>query len=147
MPVSQISLPLEAVFSSLGKKFKQINYYSQWQHFSFEWKQYSFIHIFLETIIAIRGRPIFLKNLVSARRNRFLYFFIYFFLQILIQMEVAFRSSEITFSLVETDFRLITNFVLLFRAFLCWCTQFFKLGVNQFSSIFSIANSGSSFSD
>ena len=50
---------------------------------------------FLETIIAIRVRPKFLKRLVSARRNRFLFFS--FFFQALIRMEVAFWSSEITF--------------------------------------------------
>ena len=43
--------------------------------FSFKWKRCSFIHIFVQTIIAIRRRPIFLKNLVSAGRNRLLYFF------------------------------------------------------------------------
>ena len=48
-------------------------------------------HFFLETITAIRGRPKFLKHLVSARRNRVLFF------QALIRMEAAFRSSEIAF--------------------------------------------------
>ena len=46
---------------------------------------------FFETIIASRGRPKFLKHLVSARRNRFLFF------QALIRMEVTFRSSETAF--------------------------------------------------
>ena len=46
---------------------------------------------FFETIIASSGRPKFFKHLVSARRNRFLFF------QALIRMEVAFRSSEIAF--------------------------------------------------
>ena len=39
-----------------------------------------------------RGRPKFLKHLVSARRNRVLFFF-----QAVIRMEVAFRSSKIAF--------------------------------------------------
>ena len=77
------------------------------------------------------------------------------FFQILTPMEVAFQFSEIAFFnfsrnlsfwLVEIDFRLITNFVLLFGAFFCWRTQCLELGVNQFSSIFSIPNSASSFS-
>ena len=62
--------------------------------FLFSGDEYSFIHFsffFLETIIASRGSPKFLKHLVSARRNRFLFF------QALIRMEVAFRSSEIAF--------------------------------------------------
>ena len=115
--------------------------------FSVQWKRYSFIHIFLETIIAVRGRPIFKKNLISAGGNRFLQF-----MQILIRMEVLFGlvksyfSRNPSFWLVETDIRLITNFVLLFETFFCWWTQFLRLGVNQFSSIFSVPNSGSSFS-
>ena len=75
---------------------------------------------FLETIIAIRGRPIFKKeSLISARGNRFQ------FIQILIQMEVAFRSSEIAFFkesfILASGNRclLITNFVHLFGAFFC----------------------------
>ena len=73
-----------------------------------------------------------------CRENRFLQFFF----QILTQMEVAFRFSEmpflknISFWLVAMDIRLITNFVLLFEVFICWWTQCLKLGVNQFSSIF-----------
>ena len=83
----------------------------------------------------MRGRPIFLEN--------FLFLFeetvFYNFFQTLIRMEVAFRSSEIPFFkeyFIQTDVRLITNFALLFGAFFCWWTQFLKLGVNQFSSIF-----------
>ena len=96
---------------------------------------------FWEIIIAIRGRPIFLKNLVSARRH---------FFQIMIRMEVAFQSSEIAF--FEESFILASengfpvNYKLLFGAFFCWWTQFLKLSEKQFSSIFSLPNSGSSFS-
>ena len=59
--------------------------------FSVYWKQYSFIQIFLETIIAIRGKPIFLKKsyICYCSRDRFVQFF-----QILTRME-AFRFSEI----------------------------------------------------
>ena len=117
--------------------FKRILYYSQWQRISFLVETIFFhsLFFFLETITASRGRPTFLKHLVSARRNRFLFF------QALIRMEVAFRSSEIaffrkSFVLLETDFWLIANFMLLFGAFLCWWTLFLKLGVNLFSSFF-----------
>ena len=55
-------------------------------------------------------------------------------------------SMNASFWVVEMDHRLITNLVLLSRAFFCWWTPFLKLGVNQFSSIFSFLNSGSSFS-
>ena len=88
------------------------------------------------------------ENLISGRGNRFLQFFF----QILSRIEVAFRSSKIAFSrnpsfwLMETDFRLITNFGLLFEALFCLWAQCLKLFVNQFSSNFLIPNSGSSFS-
>ena len=72
--------------------FKRILYYSQWQRIFCLVETIFFHSHFLETIIAIRGRPIFKKeSLISARGNRFQ------FIQILIQMEVAFRSSEIAF--------------------------------------------------
>ena len=67
-------------------------------------------------------------------------FFLFF--QILIRMEVAFRSNEIAFfkeSFILASgngFRSITNFVLLFGFFFCWWTQFLKLGVNQFIKFF-----------
>ena len=61
--------------------------------FSVQWKRYSFIHIFLETIIAIRGRPIFKETSYFCQRKPFSSFFF----QILIRMKVAFRSSEIAF--------------------------------------------------
>ena len=55
-------------------------------------------------------------------------------------------STNASFWVVEMNHRLITNLVLLSRAFFCWWTPFLKLGVYQFSSIFSVLNSGSSFS-
>ena len=55
-------------------------------------------------------------------------------------------SRTPSFWLVETDVRIITNFVLLFGAFFCWWTQFMKLGVNQFSSSFSVPNNENNFS-
>ena len=55
-------------------------------------------------------------------------------------------STNLSFWLVETNFLYITNLVVSFRAFFCWWTPFLKLGVNQFSSFFSITNSGINFS-
>ena len=55
-------------------------------------------------------------------------------------------SSNLSSQLVYTDFGLISNRVLfLFRAFFCCWKVLQKLGANQFSSIFSVPNSGSSF--
>ena len=79
---------------------------------------------FLETIIASRGSPKFLKHLVSARRNRFLFF------QALIRMEVAFRSSEIAF--FRKSFVLASG-----NGFLINCKLY---ALNLFSSIFFIPN-------
>ena len=72
--------------------FKRILYYSQWQRIFFL-VETIFFHslLFFGNHSASRGSPKFLKHLVSARRNRFLFF------QALIWMEVAFRSSEIAF--------------------------------------------------
>ena len=80
-------------FHLLEIYFKRILYYKQWQRIFFLVETIFFhSHFFLESIIASRGSPKFLKHLVSARRNRFLFFF-----QALIRTEVAFRSSEIAF--------------------------------------------------
>ena len=105
----------------------------------------------------------------SLKNILFLLEEIVFFLFFLKRFELAFRSSQgslnnrnicylnflgpvksyfsrnTSFWLVEMDFWSITHFVLLFGAFFCWWTQFLKLGVSQFYSIFSIPNSGSSF--
>ena len=50
------------------------------------------MYIYIETRVAIRGKPIFKKNLISASGNPFLQFF-----QNLIQMKVVFSSTEIAF--------------------------------------------------
>ena len=56
--------------------YKRILYYSQWQRiFCLVETIFLFIQIHLETIITIRGRPKFLKSIISARGNRFLQFF------------------------------------------------------------------------
>ena len=104
---------------------------------------------FLETIITVRGRPIFLKNLVFASVEETVFLNIF---QTLTQMEVAFLSSEIAF--FKEPFMLnrgngfsinykICSFIRSF--FWSWWTHCLKLGVNQFSSIISIPNSGNSF--
>ena len=60
-------------------------------------------------------------------------------------METEFSSNPSS-RLVYTDFALISNCVLLFRAFFCCWKALLELGVNQFSSIFSVSNSASCFS-
>ena len=57
--------------------FKRILYYNQWQRISCLLETIFFIQIFLETIIAIGGRPIFKKKsyFCYCRGNRFLQFF------------------------------------------------------------------------
>ena len=87
---------------------------------------------FLKPLLQLERVNIF-KNLISASGNHFLQFFL-----TLIRIEAVFRYSD-------TDFRLIKNLVFLFRAHVCWCAPFRKLGVNQYSSICSIPNSDSSF--
>ena len=97
--------------------------------------------LFLETIIAITGRPKFLKHLVSARRNCFLFF------QALIRMEVAFRSSAIAF--FRKSFVLASGKGFLINYKLYAFIRSFSLLVDtileirckpEFSSIFSIPN-------
>ena len=115
-------------------------YQSQWQRI-FLLVEPIFFHsyFFLETIIAIRGRPKFLKHLVSARRNRVLFF------QALIRMEVPFRYSEIAFFRKSFVLASGTGFLINCKT-LCFCSELFsagghlKLGVNLFSSIFFIPN-------
>ena len=73
------------------------------------------------------------------------------FFQILIRMEVAFRSSKIAFFkeyfILASGNRCSINYKLcrFIWIFFSWWTQFLKLGANQFFSIFSIPNSGRSF--
>ena len=73
--------------------FKRILYYRQRQQIFCLVETIFFHSHFLETIIAIRRRPIFKKkNLFLPEETVFFNFF-----RILIGMEVAFRSSEIAF--------------------------------------------------
>ena len=66
VPISPIFLPLEAVFPP-GKYLLNESFITvSGKGFPVYWKRYSFIQIFLETIIAIGARPIFKKNLISA---------------------------------------------------------------------------------
>ena len=64
VPISQIYLPLEAVFPSLGNILNESFITASGNGFSIKWKRYSSIHIFLETIIAIRRRPIVFKRIL-----------------------------------------------------------------------------------
>ena len=64
---------------------------------------------------------------------------------VLVQWKRIFETNP-SFWLMETDFRLIVNLVLLFKAIFCQWTTFFKLGINQFSLIFSVLNNENSFS-
>ena len=136
-------------FHLLEIYFKRIIYYRQWQWIFCLVERIFFYSYFFETIIAIRRGQYLLKKILFLLEETV---FFNFFFQILSRIEVAFRSSKITFSrnpslwLMETDFRLITNFGLLFKAVFCWWAQCLKLGVNQFSSDFLIPNSGNSFS-
>ena len=61
-------------FHLLEIYFKRILYCSLWQWIFFIVETIFFHSHFLETIKGITGRQIFLKNLVSAGRNRFLKF-------------------------------------------------------------------------
>ena len=54
-------------------------------------------------------------------------------------------SSNPSSRLLHTDFGLISNLALLFRAFFLLWKALLKLDVNQFSSIFLVPNSGSNF--
>ena len=87
------------------------------------------------------------KSIFPARLNHFLGF-----LQIFLRVEAAFFGwwkqsfHQILHRLVYTDFGLILNRMLLFRAFFfCYWNALLKLGVNQFSSIFSVPKRGISF--
>ena len=100
---------------------------------------------FWKPLLQLEGGQYFKKILFLLEET---VFFILF--SILIRMEVAFRSSEIAF--FKESFILASgngfpiDYKLLFGAFFCWWTQFLKLSEKQFSSIFSLPNSGSSFS-
>ena len=127
--------------------FEWIFYYSQWQRI---FCLLETIQILLETVNAIRGKPLFLKNsyFCYCSGNCFLQFFWDTDLNgnsFSVQWNSHF-SRNLSFWLVEMDFWLITSFRLLFGAFSCWWMQCLKFDVNQFSSNFFIPNSGSSFS-
>ena len=108
----------------------------------------SFIYFF-ENVLAITGRPVLKKKILYLLVETVFSFSRHWFewKQLFGTVKLYF-STNASFWVVEMDHRLITNLVLLLlsRAFFCWWTPFLKLGVNQFSSIFSVLNSGSSFS-
>ena len=126
--------------------FKRILYCSQWQRIFFLVETIFFhSHFFWKPLLQLEGGQYFKIILFLLEETVFFNFF-----QIMIRMEVAFRSSEIVFFkesfILASEKGFSINCKLLFGAFFCWWTQFLKLGVKQFSSIFSIPNSGSSFS-
>ena len=100
------------------------------------------------TILKIKCRPIFKKEHYCCSLKPFSWGFAdipgsgsrFFWL---VQTEFSSNPSSL---LVYTDFGLISNHVLLFRAFFCCWKALLKLDANQFSSIFLVSNSGSNYS-
>ena len=115
-------------------------------------KPFAFIQNFfllVDTIYEIKYRPIFKEEHYSCCLKQFSWIFEDIpasgssFLGL---FETEFLSNPSS-SLVYADFGLVLNRVLLFRAFFSAAKKaLMKLGVNQFSSNFSVPNSGSSFS-
>ena len=62
-PIPQICFLREAIFPSRGSILNESIIRASGNRYSVQWKRYSSIQTFFETIIAIRGRPIFKKIL------------------------------------------------------------------------------------
>ena len=76
VPIPKISFLLEAVFPSPGNNILNESLIRASGNGLFvQWERNSFIHIFFETIIAIRGRRIFKKNLFLLVETIFYIFF------------------------------------------------------------------------
>ena len=108
--------------------FKHIFYYDQWQ----------------QIFCLIKCRPNFKQEHYSCSFKPFSWIFTdipvsgsSFFR--LVEMKILSNPSQ---RLVYSNFGLISNHILQFKAFFCY----WKAGVNQFSSIFLLPNSGNSFS-
>ena len=134
------------LFHLLEIYFKRILYYRQWQQIFFLVETiFSYSHFFGKPLLQLEGGQYFKKVLFLLEETVFFNFF-----QIMIRMEVAFRFSEIQFFkecfILASGNEFSINYKILFGAFFYRWTEFLKLGVKQFSSIFSISNSGSSFS-
>ena len=119
VPISQIFNLLKAIFPFL----KQILYYSQRQQIFYLVETIFFhSHFFLETITVIRGRPIFLKNILFLLVET-VFFFPFFQM---IRMELAFRSNEIAFfkeSFILASgngFSINYKLCVFIRSFFCW---------------------------
>ena len=117
--------------------------------------------------VPIRGIRVFIKFFITTSVHRFSvnfkpFVFIQIFfcccrkasLKLAVKQFFEFLIVEVEFSsnsssrLVDTCFGLSTNRALLLRCiYFCWRKALLKLGVNQFSLMFSVSNSGSSFSD
>ena len=132
--------------------FQLILHSGQRKRFLVNQTHFAFIETFfllVDTIHEIKCRPIFKEHYSYLLKP-----FYWIFTDIPASGSSFFRLVETEFSStpssrqVDTNFELISNRVLLFRAFFfcCW-KALLKLRVNQFSSIFSVPNSGSSFPD
>ena len=131
--------------------FDFFRHWFNWKWFLVNYKPSTFIQSFyllVDTIREIKCRPIFKEEQYSCSLKPFSWIFA----DIPASGSSFFRLMETEFSsnpssrLVYTDLGLISRRVLLFRVFFyCW-KALLKLGVNQVSSIFSVSNSGSSFS-
>ena len=134
------------------KRVFQLMFHSgQWKWFLVNYKTFTFIQSFfllVDTIHEVKCMPIFKEEHYSCSMKQFSWIFG----DIPVSGSSFFRVVETEFSsnhsspLANTDFGLISNRVLLFRVFFCCWKALLKLCENQFSSIFSIPNSGSSFS-
>ena len=100
---------------------------------------------FWKPLLQLGGGQYFFKKILLKT------VFFNFFFQILIQMEEAFRSSEIAFfkeSFILASgngFSINYKLCAFNRSFFSLVDTILKLDLNQFSSIFSIPNSASSF--
>ena len=118
-PIFQISFLLEAAFYISWRYILQESFITaSGNGFSVFWEWYSFIHIFFEAIIAIRGRPMFKKILFLLLGTVFFNLFRHCF-----KWKQSFGPLKSYFStnpssqVVYADFGLISNSVPLFRAF------------------------------
>ena len=103
---------------------------------------------FWKPLLQLEGGQYFFKKILFLLEKTV---FFKFFFQILIQMEEAFRSSEIAFfkeSFILASgngFSINYKLCAFNRSFFSLVDTILKLDLNQFSSIFSIPNSASSF--
>ena len=138
VPISQISLPLEVVFPTLGNIFQRNPFLQPVAtDFLFNGDDILSFRFSGKPLLKLEGSQ-YLQKIIWLLEETV--FFILFFFRYWLEWKKLFGPVKSHFSrnpsfwLTETDIRLITN----------WWTQCFKLGVNQFSSSFLIPNRGSS---